>query len=153
MHREKPNRLCKFFSLPWRDKRLHVTVALWMLVVKLALFLLPFRQVRRWAECGRLTTPEQPGSADEIVRVVYAVERIGHALSRLGTNCLPQALVACRLIRKKGYDVTLKIGVRKVAGNGLAAHAWLVHGDRVILGDLPSLGRFRPFPRLQGART
>lgn len=97
-------------------------------------------------------SPEPPSSV-EIVRIAHAVERVGHALSRLGTNCLPQALVACRLLRREGYDVRLRIGVRKDSCDRLAAHAWVEHGGRIILGDLRSGDRFRPFPGLEGIRS
>lgn len=144
--------LFKLLSLPWREQRLHVSVALWMLGVKLALYLLPFRQVRRWVHSGRLSIPEQ-STSEEVLRIVRAVERIGRALGRLGTHCLPQALVACRLLRGSGYDVCLKIGVRKDPHGRLAAHAWVEYEGRVILGDLRSPDRFSSFPGLGGARS
>jgi hypothetical protein len=52
-------------------------------------------------------------------------------------DCLPRSLMLCWLLRRRGIDSQLHIGVRK--GNGkMEAHAW-VERNGVILNDQPDV--------------
>jgi hypothetical protein len=136
-------------SLPARDKRFYLSVLLWLIAVRAALTILPFRHVYAWLSSDRRAVCDL-GPLEERDRIVLAVERIGRALAAFGVNCLPQALVGNRLLRRAGYDVQLRIGVRKNRHGRLAAHAWLEHRGEVILGELGNLGQFTVFARLEG---
>jgi hypothetical protein len=132
-------------ALPWQEKWLYLSAALWLLVVKAGLYLLPFDQMRRWVvgfgqSNGKLT------NAQEMQTIIQAIERISQFLSSLRINCLPQALVGYMLLCRKGFDVQLKIGVLKNPSDQLIAHAWLEYQGQVILGNLWHLGRFTSFP-------
>ncbi|MDA1081242.1 MAG: lasso peptide biosynthesis B2 protein [Gemmatimonadetes bacterium] len=50
-----------------------------------------------------------------------------------GSRCLPQAVVAYRLLRAGGHPAELTLGVRKdqAVPNGLDAHAWVSSGTTV----------------------
>jgi hypothetical protein len=62
-------------------------------------------------------------------------------------NCLSQSLTLCRLLRRRGIEAQLKIGVRR-AGTTLEAHAWVQLAD-TPLNDTPDVPqRFAPFPAL-----
>jgi len=67
-----------------------------------------------------------------------AVDRLTWAVkvaSRMmpGATCLCRALALQRLLAKNGHGSELRIGVEK-EGDRFGAHAWLVHGDRVLIG-------------------
>jgi len=89
------------------------------------------------------------GDAAPIVQpIVRAVERAARLLPGTST-CLARALVAQRLLRCAGVPAELRLGVaRDGSAAGLAAHAWVVHGDRVLIGDQPQLGRYDELPSL-----
>jgi hypothetical protein len=45
----------------------------------------------------------------------------------------------------RGYRVTIRVGVREAAEKGLAAHAWLMSGDHVVLGSaVDEFDAYRP---------
>lgn len=139
-------KLSEFAALPPREKRLYSSAAFWLLSVKAGLYLVAFDRLSRWIArfAGVAVKPATPEEAQSVVR---AIERIGRALPRWQINCLPQALVGYLLLRRRGFDVRLRIGVCKDGRNRLAAHAWLEYQDRVLLGDLRDLHQFIPFPQ------
>ena len=49
-------------------------------------------------------------------------------------SCLIRALTAKRLLNSMGYRCTLYMGVRKHAGEAMAAHAWLRCGKLIVTG-------------------
>jgi hypothetical protein len=62
------------------------------------------------------------------------------------STCLSEALAGFILFARYGYKTELHIGVSKDNMQQLEAHAWLSLHGRIILGDLPDLGRFKEFP-------
>lgn len=52
-----------------------------------------------------------------------------------GASCLVQACAVRAIIGLKGYGVTMRVGVRESGSGTIAAHAWLMSGDQVIIGD------------------
>ncbi len=62
-------------------------------------------------------------------------------------TCLTEALTARCLLRRRGADAALRIGVALAtdAGAPLAAHAWLEHAGRIIMGG-ETADRYEPLP-------
>lgn len=95
----------------------------------------------------------RPGSAvdraldapqvDAIARLVAAAARHGPYKAR----CLSRSLALQWLLRRRGMETDLRVGVRKVAGR-LEAHAWLERDD-VPLVDLADVReRYAAFERI-----
>lgn len=69
-------------------------------------------------------------------------------------SCLARAVSARTMLRRRGFQAQLRIGVRPAPGqadraSGIAAHSWVEAGGRVVVGDGPNLSeisRFPPFP-------
>ncbi len=139
--------LSKFAALPWRGKWLYSNTALCLLAVKAGLYLLPFDRLCGWTAHFGQPADKSP-DIEEMREITETIERLGRFLAPLRINCLPQALVGDRLLRRKGFDVQLRIGVLKDRSDRLAAHAWLEYQGQPILGDLPNLGQFRRFPKI-----
>jgi hypothetical protein len=59
-----------------------------------------------------------------------------------GANCLAGAVAGACMLRLRGMDATLTVGVRNTIQSGnLKAHAWLVAGGVVVSGG----GRYRNY--------
>jgi hypothetical protein len=72
--------------------------------------------------------------------------RVAAANGICETTCLPRSLVLCTLLRRRGAEATLRLGVRKQAGD-IEAHAWVeVGGLRLdpsgAQGDFVPLANF-----------
>lgn len=103
---------------------------------RVALWLLPYRVVRKWAQKRALPdgAPTQHG---------VLPRHVGKAISMAGWflpkgNCLPQALAACKLLGRYGHPAQLHIGVRKDDTGALRAHAWVSSGAEVVVGGTES---------------
>ena len=59
-------------------------------------------------------------------------------------KCLAKALCAQAIARQFDYRLDLHIGVAKQGDRAIAAHAWVVYQDRIVLGNLPDLDKFVP---------
>jgi hypothetical protein len=96
--------------------------------IRLGLCLLPFRGMQRFAR--RIGTKSNVAcSADQYVWAVRAVSRYVP-----GATCLTQALAAQALLARSGHESHIELGVRKDEQSRFLAHAWVVCGDRIVIG-------------------
>lgn len=121
-------------KLAWHTRRVLVPATLMVGLLRLALFCLPYRTVRRLVERSSARTTARvfdvPGYQAQLV---WAVHTAGRYL--LGDKpCLPEALAVQWFLRRRGLEATLNIGVRKNPEEGFAAHAWVEQGGTVLIG-------------------
>lgn len=122
---------------------LRVEATLVLIVVRLALWLVPFRWLwsllrrveRHTATCDRA---EHQRSA----RIAAAVARASTTIP--GATCLTQAVASVILLRWHSLPATLRIGVAK-SGAQLAAHAWVESCGAVVIGGTAAeLAQYQP---------
>src|SRR5881227_362497 len=101
--------LARFLRLPAADRNILVLAGALLLAVRLGLWLLPFRVVRRLAPGAAAAGGRPACLAPE--RIAWAVATVARLVP--GASCLPRALVAESLLRRMGYPATLHIGVTK----------------------------------------
>lgn len=142
----------QFLSLP-----LQIQVALSEAFVLLgisrgAVLLLPFRYISSFL--GTMDGETPPTATDDQLQVA---QQIAHAIA-LGSrytpwrsNCLAQAITAKMMLRRRGVDSTLYLGVKK-EDTGLEAHAWLRVGQISVTGGQISL-QFHTICRFGGYTT
>jgi Transglutaminase-like superfamily len=134
--------LRKLAELPGAERWLLAEAALAVVLVRLGLWLLPFRLLRRGL--GRLSTRH--------VSRHFSPERIAWAVMIVSsyipvTTCLTQALAAQALLSWRGVSARLRIGVTKDVQGQFAAHAWVEVGGRVLIGG-SIRERYTPLPDL-----
>jgi hypothetical protein len=78
-------------------------------------------------------------AADEARWTCWAVEEIG---ARTGALCLPRALAAHAMLRRRGIVSTLCLGVAR-DGETFAAHAWVEIGQDKVVGAREAQGHTR----------
>jgi hypothetical protein len=98
---------------------------------------LPFRRVAATLGVPQRETPPIISAAERrhAVSVSWAVQAAArHAPIKF--VCLPQAMTAQRMLRRRGIASTLYLGVSPDRANprALAAHAWLRAGDKIVTG-------------------
>lgn len=142
----------KFVRLPKRDRTLLLKTYLLLSLVRLSLWLLPFKTL----QSGLAKLQQQPQyqapkltriSRRVVDRAIWAVNTSSHYMPGK-VKCLARALVTQVLIRRRGYDPELKIGVAKAADQSLEAHAWVELQGQVVIGLVDDLARFTPMPSL-----
>jgi hypothetical protein len=113
------------------DWQLLIAVTFAQVMAVVALRAMPLSRVRvRAARLRRLAQLVVHGSEE---RTVWAIEASSRRLGRMST-CLVRALVAELLLDSAARPVCLTIGVKLTATGTLAAHAWVVQGNRVLIG-------------------
>lgn len=131
------------------ERALAVEAVTLLLVARVVLWCLPFASARRLLRSYARGTPAAAGVPPE--RTAWAVAAAARRLPAPFRDCLPQALVAEAMLTRRGAPAELRIGIRSGgAGQRVEAHAWVVSGERVVVGwldDLPAYVLLAPTPR------
>jgi hypothetical protein len=117
----------------WRRRALIAEAALWLATARLALALVPFPTLAR--RVGAFVPPADPrvvaaggATTDAAARlareVSWAVTR-GAAHAPFAAVCLPQAMAARIMLRRRGVASAMHFAAARGEGGALDAHAWL----------------------------
>src|SRR5581483_1736621 len=119
--------------------------AILIVLVRLSFHVTTFAATRRLL--ARVWPPRAPRESDaaEAVSAARVGAGVRAAARRLpDTTCLVEALVADVMLRRRGVETVLHIGVRAPsAAAALDAHAWLECHGTVVVGDADNLGEYR----------
>ena len=134
----------------WTEWRLLIRVAVLIACIRLGLQVLSFK--RTSALVKRTSNPrvnKDELSFQERRRLIWAVRSLSKRM--LSTKpCLTQSLALLWLLRRRGEDVQVQIGVRKNDAGEFAAHAWVEKEGSVLIG-----GKMSPanYALLKGAEV
>jgi hypothetical protein len=117
-----------------------------LLLVKAGLSLMPYRRLVRFLPPPGKSRPDGWVKT----RTARALHRAAHWLP--SATCLPQALAGNAMLSLQGYESRIRIGVAASPGRRLRAHAWLLCGDDVLIGDSENLTEFVTMTDLRGGR-
>jgi len=123
-----------------RDIFLLIRVTTLVCAVRVGLWLIPFRALRRIVAFLANT---RTGRTTQV-----SVEELSHAVSGVGrfvpqATCLTKALALHILLRRRRLESLVHIGVAKTKGGPFESHAWVESEGRVVIGDA-DLNRFAP---------
>lgn len=126
-------RVDKFLRLSPTDRHLLVKALLVVWAIRVGLWLLPFRVVRRLLARLMHGSTGAPASDGTLVnRIVWAVNVASRYVPM--ATCLTQALVSEMLLRRYGYPASMHIGVARSEGGQFQAHAWVESNGSVVIG-------------------
>ena len=129
-------------------QRIHLReAAIMLLLARLAVRVLPPARLFGWAD--RPPRKANRFAGDDVNWVAWAIE---HCATQKGMDraCLPRALAAHAMLRRRGIASRLCLGVAR-SGEDIAAHAWIEGGDRTIVGG-DDAGRFTQLAAFGGLR-
>lgn len=133
----------RLFAHPPRRWWLAFEAACTLTWLKLLIWLRPFRRYRHRL-APRETSPKRILSALEVADLVWAVDAVARVAPRR-FDCLPQALAIQTMLRRRGGDCGVRLGVAASTDGGFRAHAWVEYEQVVIVGALPDLQSYAPF--------
>jgi transglutaminase superfamily protein len=126
-----PRLLRRFAQLDYRKRLLLAEAAFGLLAARLALIFISFpRLARRFGTLVSAADPRllqmsaDPNQALIAVDVGWAVTRAAR-YAPLKAVCLPQAMAAHRMLRRRGVASVMHFGAAKGRVKPLATHAWL----------------------------
>jgi hypothetical protein len=126
-------KLRRFGEIGARRRALVVEAALWLLAARIALIAVPFPRLARRLGAFVPPTDERVARAARHGSAEHAqlAEEIGWATVRAARHvpfravCLPQAMAARIMLRRRGIASVLHFGAAKGAHKPIDAHAWL----------------------------
>lgn len=98
------------------------------------------KTVRRLDRISALLQPVLGGRAAELSSL-QSLHRRARRLALYEPDCLADSLCAFMLLRARGYEPCLRLGVRSVSGH-VEAHAWVEVGDEVFNDDPDIASRY-----------
>jgi hypothetical protein len=125
-------RLILFVRLPRAERRLLMEAASGLTLAQLQVRLFGFRRLAQRLGVHMAQAPQaQPEAVLEARRIRYALDVAARNLPWKPV-CLPQAIAATRMLRRRGIASTLYLGVDRT--RDLDAHAWVRVGGVVVTG-------------------
>jgi hypothetical protein len=124
-------KLGRFLHMTARQRALLIEAVLLLAVARLAIVALPFRRIAPWLQ-------RAPQSSGCDAATVQAVRQAVTAAARnvpWDAVCLPQAMAAKAMLARRGQASALHLGAGKADGGGLMAHAWLIAGGEIVVGE------------------
>ncbi len=139
--------LAKAARLSSADRRLLAQALLAVTTARWGLLALPLGAVRQLVRTLVRSGRQTPDNRRRpLSRIVWAVTAAGRR-TPLGTTCLASALAGQALLDRHGYSTKLRIGVKRDGGGAFAAHAWLEHEGRIVLGgDTETIETYTAMP-------
>jgi hypothetical protein len=145
----------RLWNLSWAERWLLAQAVALLPLTAVALWAVGFR---RWqtllSRLAPANAPLSPGGEGRVRGTEAAVLREGRAAARLveaaarrgpyRASCLPRSLTLWWLLRRRGIDSELRIGVRKETGR-LDAHAWVELRGEVLNDGADVRERFAAF--------
>ena len=132
----------KFGHLSENRKWLVLEAALYLLLARLALVLLPFRKMvwflNRTTKPSRLSDAQRGLLRKEVSwAIVVTAEHLPGK-----TSCFPRGIATQAMLRRRGVAATLYYGAATLPEEGLAAHVWVQDGEQGVVGHLEA-GQFK----------
>jgi hypothetical protein len=141
--------LKKVLQLPVRERQLVVRAALLCAAIRVGLWLMRLRTLRRALDRISWSTgaPKDPGrlDAEQISWAVAAASRFVP-----GSTCLTRALAVAVLLQRRKYPAHLRIGFIRTPDRRLRGHAWVESEGRVVIGK-GDLSGYTPLPLCENA--
>ena len=147
--------LAAFVRAPPATRALALEAALFLLLARLLVARVPMRHWRQRLDTAAGSVPPPAGHGPRIVRRPRTIARIVRKVARRApfrAVCLPQAMAAQWMLRRRGIASRLVFGVRRcpAADSGLQYHAWLTVDGEGLLG-MRELETYAPLPPFGGA--
>ena len=127
-----PRKLSRFLQMTKRQRLLLLEATLMLGLARLMLSTVPFGRIVPWLE--RMPDASEPDTA--------AVQEVRQAVTIAARNvpwnavCLPQAMAAKAMLARRGQGSALHLGAGPADADGFMAHAWLVAGGEIVVGEV-----------------
>lgn len=125
--------LIKYLRLTGTERLLLAEAVMLLGMARLAILCMPFRRLVSYLGVVKATAPPalQPVKYELVSQVSWAVQTAARRVPWQAV-CLPQAIAAKLMLRRRGVASALYLGLLKQTG--LQAHAWLTVGDVMVTG-------------------
>ncbi len=133
-------------SLSKNDRALVIRAMFLLPIVATSLKTVGLRRTRSWLGRSGLG-PTIPSTEQTRANVRRAAQMVAVACRRhpLRSSCLPRTIVLWSVLRRRGIDADVRIGVRSDSQGEFQAHAWLEWNGEVLNDDAEIGSQYLPF--------
>lgn len=133
-------------SLSKSDRGLLMSAACLLPIVATSLKTVGLQRTQSWLTRNSFG-PMVPQTEQTQANVRRAAQMVAVACRRhpLRSNCLPRTIVLWSLLRRRGIDADVRIGVRRDTEGAVKAHAWLEWNGEVINDAADVATQYPPF--------
>jgi hypothetical protein len=125
--------LRKFLKFSASDRRLLLEATMGVFLARLTVRLIPFRYIRDFLSTRSTSIEKGIGNPERDIRAVEIALSRAERLFPRSKRCLPRAIAAFVMLRRRGYQPILSLGLRSARDSSpLAAHAWISVGCRIV---------------------
>jgi len=135
----------RFARLSSAERTLLVEAALLLLVIRLMLWLVPWRRAIAFIASRRVS----PSARFSVDRLEWAVRTAARVVPR--ATCLTRALALRHLLSREGHPSSVQIGVAMEPGRRFVAHAWVEHDGDILLNTAEDVAPYTRFLKLDDA--
>ncbi len=125
--------LIKFFKLSLSDKRMILEIVFFLFILRVIIILLPYSFLKPLLGKYNDKSLAEEHEIKVIRRISYWISRLSCILP-LKCNCLPKAITGKLMLKIRGINSTLYLGMSKNKDKKLIAHAWLKVGNIPVTG-------------------
>lgn len=131
----------KLGRLTFREKTL---LLVFVILLPVVARLLRYRGFRRTEQLlARMSRNPVAQDSNEKVRRTARLVSIAAKRGLYDAQCLEQAVTLWWMLGLMGVESTIRMGIYK-NGDQVEAHAWVLHDDEVVLGELERLSEYTP---------
>jgi hypothetical protein len=141
----------RHFRRPGADWKLFLRASILVWLIRLALWVLPFRTLYNWTiqfRKGRIG--DRPMGSADVYKVVWAVSAAARRVPK--ATCLTQALATQIMLGRRGHRTSLQLGIMKTQAGKFDAHAWVERNGRVLIGLNNTFSQLTRLPPLEGEK-
>jgi Transglutaminase-like superfamily len=124
-------KLGRFLGMTNHQRVLLLEAALLLGVARLILVTVPFGRIAPWLQ----RAPDSPEPDTATVLDVRQAVTVAARNVPWNAVCLPQAMAAKAMLARRGQGSALHLGAGKAEAGGFMAHAWLVAGGEIVIGE------------------
>jgi hypothetical protein len=137
-----PSKFARFRALSWSERRVLILAMLLLPLFHIGLRILGLPRLLAWI--ARSPAFGRGSHSREDLATIGALVDIAGNHGPFPATCLTRSLLLHWLLRCRGVDSDLRIGVRFSAGK-LEAHAWLEHAGEPLNDQQDIAAQFAPF--------
>ena len=136
------DKLRRFAALDRVDMWLLMRAVGWLAVARVMVLLISFKRLAARFSVSEDSTEREP-DPEFMSKVSWAVAAAANNVP-WRSDCFPQTIAASKLLRTRGHESTIHLGVERASDNNIAGHAWLTCGETVVVGG-ENLERYTEF--------
>lgn len=139
--------LGSFWRLGRGEKRAMLEALVMVMAVRTGLRLTSFGKLL--ACLRRVTILRGPPGRDADTELIVWAVRAASRVAPGSDTCLVRALAMATMLTRRGEQPSVRVGVDRDDGAGLAAHAWVESGGRIIDEDRAAEAYPTPLPPIE----